>query len=179
MNKRDLFFNSTLVQGVTGREVINTVKDDIGIANHFIDIVVRHFIGEGCEVDCRVEAGEELDCGCGLVDPDVFFHMQKLPVQVAQLYPVGIADRDTADSGAGQIEGNRAAETAGTEDEDLAVPEFLLCLYSPAVNQYLPSVTLLVYLFFLCLQHVPSSVANGQGIPTGCNVPRWCSLSLT
>ena len=115
-----------VVDQITGREVVRAVDDDVVGLEDVADV----FRGESClvkvELDVGVDGGEVLASRLELWAADVGGGVQNLPLEVGVIDDVEIDQSDSADASSGQVESQRRAQTAGTDQEDAGGLEALL-----------------------------------------------------
>jgi len=99
-------------------EVVRAVENDIVFRDQLLDNVIAFDARRDLDdFNLRVDGVESRACRFDFPRADRVGAIQDLALQVGEIDLVGVGQRQPADSRRGEIEGRRAAEAAGADDQ--------------------------------------------------------------
>jgi len=98
-------------------EVVRAVEDDIAFRDQFFDLIAFDARRDLDNFNLRVDGVESRACRFDFPRADRVGAIQDLALQVGEIDLVGVGQRQPADARRGEIEGRRAAEAAGADDQ--------------------------------------------------------------
>jgi len=103
---------------VTRGEVVRAVENDIVFRDQLLDNVIAFDARRDLDdFNLRVDGVESRACRFDFPRADRVGAIQDLALQVGEIDLVGVGQRQPADARRGEIEGRRAAEAAGADDQ--------------------------------------------------------------
>src|SRR6266404_3109116 len=158
-DERLLQAEAELGQEIPGGEVVAAVGDEIVAADQRLGILRGEPHRMGRDAHAGIDRGE---CGARALDlegTDALGRMDDLALQVGQVDPVGIGDADCPDPGGREVEQERRAETARTDDEHPRGEQPDLALLADLVEDQVAGVALELLLTQLHRSQIPSKSA--------------------
>ena len=98
-------------------EVVRAVENDIVCRDQLLDLIAFDARRDLDDFNLRVDGVESRACRFDFPRTDRVGAIQDLPLQVGEIDLVGVGQRQPADARRGEIEGRRAAEAAGADDQ--------------------------------------------------------------
>jgi len=98
-------------------EVVRAVENDIVFRDQLFDLIAFDARRDLDNFNFRVDGVESRACRFDFPHADRVGAIEDLPLQVGEIDLVGVGQRQPADARRGEIEGCRAAEAAGADDE--------------------------------------------------------------
>ena len=120
---------------MAGREVVGAVEHDRGRLHRGIQCVAVEARIDRDDLHLRVERGQSLPPGQRLGLADARLGVQDLPLQVGQIDPIAVGQRQPSDAGAGQIEGRRRAQPASADHQCMGGADARLALDADLFEQ--------------------------------------------
>jgi hypothetical protein len=102
---------------VTRGEVVRAVENDIVFRDQLFDLIAFDARRDLDNFNFRVDGVESRACRFDFPHADRVGAIEDLPLQVGEIDLVGVGQRQPADARRGEIEGRRAAEAAGADDQ--------------------------------------------------------------
>ncbi len=98
-------------------EVVRAVENDIVFRDQLLDLIAFDARRDLDDFNLRVDGVQSRACRFDFPRADRVGAIQDLALQVGEIDLVGVGQRQPADSGCREIEGRRAAEAAGADDQ--------------------------------------------------------------
>jgi hypothetical protein len=98
-------------------EVVRAVEDDIAFRDQFFDLIAFDARRDLDNFNFRVDRVESRACRFDFPRADRIGAIEDLPLQVGEIDLVGVGQRQPADARCREVEGRRAAEAAGADDQ--------------------------------------------------------------
>ena len=98
-------------------EVVRAVENDIVFRDQLFDLIAFDARRDLDNFNLRVDGVERRACRFDFARADRVGAIEDLPLQVGEIDLVGVGERQPADARRGEIEGRRAAEAAGADDQ--------------------------------------------------------------
>lgn len=140
MHERAAGANGGVVADVARREIVGAVDDDIVGGKEGVGVFRSHGGVDRVDRDFRVERAESSGRGIDFDVADRSGVVEELALEIVQFDAVRIDETEGADTGGGEIKGDRAAETARADNQHARGAETLLSGYADFAEQEMPAV---------------------------------------
>ena len=144
MDHRDPGRDRCVVQQVAGLEGVGAVEDDVVAVDEPSDVVGQEHLVVGHDLDVGVERLDRLAGGVDLLRAEALGRMDDLALQVARLDDVEVDDAERPNAGRGEVQGARAAEAAGADEQHLRLEQLHLPGGADLRDQEVPAVARLL-----------------------------------
>jgi len=121
-------------------EVVRAVENDIVFRDQLFDLIAFDARRDLDDFNLRVDGVESRACRFDFPSADRVGAIQDLALQVGEIDLVGVGQRQPADARRGEIEGRRAAEAAGADDQRGCRAQPFLPLDADLGEQDMPAV---------------------------------------
>ena len=128
------------VHYVARGEVVGAVEDDIALRGERVELVRFDARRDWHYLDIGIRGAQRASGGEGFLRPDGVGAVEDLALQVGEVDFVGVRDGQARDAGGSEIERRRAAEAAGTDDENSGGTQPLLPLDADLVEEDVPGI---------------------------------------
>ena len=134
MREGDLLHDAGVVDQKFGGEIVRAVHDEVVVPDDLPDVAGVQIVLIDPDLDVGVDGQHLLPGRFHLGPVEVPGVMGDLPLEVRDIDGVAINDADGPDSRRGQIEGNRAAQAAGPDNQHPGFEYFFLS-FNPDILQ--------------------------------------------
>ncbi|SLF00733.1 Uncharacterised protein [Mycobacteroides abscessus subsp. massiliense] len=129
-----------IVDQVTRREVVGTVKDQVVLLKELDRIFRIQTQLMQPHLDQRVDLQHRIARALRLGPADIGLAVDDLALQVGLVDHIELDDADGADTRSGQVQQRRGSQPAGADDEHLGVLEAFLPVHTQVGNDQMPAV---------------------------------------
>jgi hypothetical protein len=121
-------------------EIVRAVENDLVLRDQLFDLIAFDAGRNLDNFDFRVDGVESRPCRLDFAHTDRVGAIENLPLQVGEIDLVGVGQRQPADARRGEIEGRRATEAAGADDQRGCRAQPFLPLDADLGEQDMPAV---------------------------------------